>query len=103
MANGVAILNNERLLEPSALGACTPAMQHTHSSPSDNWGVSQLGNKDYMAAPSALKYQVINFYNGFTYMRGTPSLCQHTNHHTPPPAVPLAIINAIVAVGMLVF
>lgn len=35
-----------------------------------------------MAAPSALKYQVINFYNGFTYMRGTMQGSEFTSNTT---------------------
>lgn len=97
MANGVAILNNERLLEPSMWMRTVSTLplritqHHCTSHNTDNWGVSQLSNKDYMAAPSAFKYQLINFYNGITYMRGiSPCLSCFSTHaiaeyaHIPP-------------------
>jgi hypothetical protein len=50
--NGLAIVNNERFLEPN------------------NWGFSQLGNNPMGPSPNALKYQVIGTLHAAAYMRG---------------------------------
>ncbi|KAI7837787.1 hypothetical protein COHA_008416 [Chlorella ohadii] len=49
--NGLAIVNNERFLEPN------------------NWGFSQLGNNPMGPSPNALKYQVIGTLHAAAYMR----------------------------------
>ena len=97
--NGLAIVNNERFLEPSEWGPCWSSVsgllatngtallcqaalvRSTHACPllppthptTDNWGFSQLGNNPMGPSPNALKYQVIGTLHAAAYMRGASS------------------------------
>lgn len=95
MANGLAILNNERFLEKCELvgvaglpgngidGACSSGLLHVGCCPSlqlaaaplprlpaDGWGFSNLGNNPMGPSPNALKYQVIGMLHAAAYLRG---------------------------------
>lgn len=102
--NGLAIVNNERFLEPSEWTAACPggrsasrvpppyraAAQPSSQHPvpnwakppprclpfllADNWGFSQLGNNPMGPSPNALKYQVIGTLHAAAYMRGASRL-----------------------------
>ena len=86
--NGLAVINNERFLEPSepqrgrrtpttaaatAGPSCRPLTRlppAVPGAPADNWGFSQLGNNPMGPSPNALKYQIIGTLHAAAYMRG---------------------------------
>ena len=85
--NGLAVISNERFLEPSECGAsrcpscrprCRAAPAHVLSPPQPaslappcrQLGFSQLGNNPMGPSPNALKYQVIGTLHAAAYMRG---------------------------------